>query len=290
LVAALWLAAWTASGGPGLHFAGLPARLPAIAVAAVGYTRLLLWPAALHLERFTPVPGWPAGITLAAWAASAGIAALVVAMARRVPGGAALAVLALLLYLPASGIVPVYPAIADRALFTAEHFLYLPLVGLAPLTVGALASIWPRPAARAAPAVLAALVLGWGAVVVDRNRDWRDEETLFRDTLRYHPPAARVWLNGGNLALAAGRLDEAARLYEAALAREPRDADAHLNLGITRQRQGRRAEAEEQYRRAIASDPRLAEAYRALAALLAARGETTEAARLWEQGRRLGGG
>jgi tetratricopeptide (TPR) repeat protein len=120
----------------------------------------------------------------------------------------------------------------------------------------------------------------WGLLVVRRNRDWRDEETIFRHTLAYDPPAARVWFNLGNLSLAAGRLDEARRLYEAALAREPRDAAAHLNLGIALQRLGDRAGAVAEYRRAIGSDPRLGEAYGALAALLAARGETAEAARL----------
>ena len=123
----------------------------------------------------------------------------------------------------------------------------------------------------------------WSVLVVRRNRDWRDEQTIFRHTLAYDPPAARVWFNLGNLSLAAGRLDEARRLYEAALAREPNDAGAHLNLGITLERQGERAGAESEYRRAIAADPRLAEAYRALAALLVARGETAEAARLRER-------
>jgi tetratricopeptide (TPR) repeat protein len=185
--------------------------------------------------------------------------------------------LAALAYLPVSGIVPVYPAIAARALFTAEHFLYLPLLGLAPLAAGA-AAAWTSP--LVARAVLAGALAGWGVLVVQRNRDWRDEATLFRHTLAYDPPAARVWFNAGNVALGANRLDEAEHLYRAALAREPGDAAAHLNLGITLQRRGDRVGAEESYRRAIAADARLREAYRALAALLAARGETAEAERL----------
>jgi tetratricopeptide (TPR) repeat protein len=184
-----------------------------------------------------------------------------------------------LAYLPVAGIVPVYPAIADRALFTPEHFLYLPLLGLVPLVVGALTAAWPPRLSRAAPALLAAVVLIWGAIVVDRNRDWRDEETLFRHTLGYDPPSARVWFNMGNLALAAGRLEEAERLYAAALAREPRDGAAHLNLGITLQRQGRRDAAAEHYRAAITADPTLVEAQRALAALVSGRTPMREKSR-----------
>jgi tetratricopeptide (TPR) repeat protein len=323
-LAAAWLVAWAATGGPGLHAAGLVARLPAVAIVALTYARLLVVPVPLHLERFTAVQGWPIPVAIAAWSLVTALGFGLVWLARRLPSGLFLLALAALAYLPGSGLIPVYPAIADRALFTPEHFLYLPLLGLAPLAAAAAARVaaaWPRarrpeprvgggPAAisraatrrplrqRAAPrgesvsrgptshpgrAVLAAILAIWSVIVVRRNRDWRDEDTLFRHTLAYDPPAARVWFNLGNLSLAAGRLDEARRLYEAALAREPHDAGAHLNLGITLQRQGERAAAEAEYRRAIASDPRLAEAYRALATLLAARGETAEAARLRER-------
>jgi hypothetical protein len=276
LVSALWLAVL----GPGLGMAGLWHRLPAVAGAVVGYAGLLVWPAPLHLERFTPVAGWSLPLALAAWAGVALVAATLLALAHRVPGGPVFLAFAVLAYAPVSNVVPVHPAIADRALFTPEHFLYLPLLGLAPLVVGELAAAVP---ARAGTAALAAVLVVWGAVVVDRNRDWRDEETLFRHTIAHDPPAGRVWFNLGNLALAAGRLDEAGALYEAALARDPHDGAAHLNLGITLQRRGRLAAAEERYRQAIADDPRLSEAYRALAALLARRGETAEARRLWER-------
>src|SRR4030095_481572 len=67
--------------------------------------------------------------------------------ARRTPPGWLFLTRALLAYIPVSGVVPVYPAIAQRALFTPEHFLYLPLLGLAPLIVGSGALAWPPSAA-----------------------------------------------------------------------------------------------------------------------------------------------
>jgi tetratricopeptide (TPR) repeat protein len=238
--------------------------------------RLLVWPSDLHLERFTAI-GTPAGVAIAAWAVVIAVGVGLVGLARRIPGGFFLLAVAVLAYLPGSGVVPIYPAIADRALFTPEHFLYLPLLGLCPLVLGGLASLWPQRARRAIPAVVGALLLAWGIVVIDRNADWRDEETLFRHTIAYDPPTSRVWFNLANLALAAGRLDEAQRLYEAALARTPGDAEAHLNLGITLQRMGRLEQAEAQYRAALESDPRLAEAYRGLAQVLVTRGAIPEA-------------
>jgi tetratricopeptide (TPR) repeat protein len=283
-VAASWALALGAGTAPAVRLAELPARVPAIALAALTYARLLVWPSDLHLERFTAVAGVAPRTALAAIAALLGLAAGLVLVARRAPGGLLFLTLALLAWVPLSGVVPVYPAIADRVLFTPEHFLYLPLLGLAPLAAGFVARAWPPCAARALPALVVTLVVVWGAVVADRNRDWSDEETLFGQTIRYDPPTARVWFNLGNLALRDGRLGEAAARYREALAREPRDGAAHLNLAITLDRiEPFTAEAERHYRQAMASDPTLGEAYRGLAAHLVHRGEIEEARRLLAQ-------
>jgi hypothetical protein len=256
-VAVLWVATWSA-GGPGLHVAGLGERLPAIAASVLTYVRLLAWPTDLHLERFVVVPGWSIGTTLALWGGVLVVLAALVAAARVVPGGWLFAAFAVATYLPAAGIVPVYPAIADRALFAAEHFLYMPLCGLVPLAVGVGARWLPR---RLAPALVSILLLAWTPLVIARNRDWRDEETLFRHTLRFDPPAARVWYNLGNARLAAGDPVEAERLYREAARRAPRDGAVRLNLGVALQRQGRREEAEAQYGEALRLDPSLARAF-----------------------------
>jgi hypothetical protein len=249
----------------------LAERAPGVLMVAASYVRLLVVPTDLHLERFVAADGWSAP-ALAAGAAvvAASLAALVLA-ARHVAGGAFLLAFAVLAYLPGAGLVPVYPAIADRWLFAPEHFLYVPLIGLAPLAAGAAAALPPAVPRRFVATAAAALVLWWSVLTIDRNRAWRDEATLFRDALRYAPPTARLWFNAGNLALSAGRLDEAGALYEQAIARAPRDPALHLNLGIVRQRQGRVADAIRQYEVVLALDPRHDGAARALAALRARR-------------------
>jgi hypothetical protein len=285
--AVLWLSAWAATTAHGLRVSGMIERLPAAGVAALSYARLLLWPGDLHLERFVAVSGWSATTTTLTWTLL-GLSGVAVTLgARRVVGGSFWLALFLAAYAPVSGLVPIYRAIADRALFMPEHFLYLPLLGLAPLVTALVTASWPRRILRFAPAPLALCVLAWGAVVLDRGRDWRDEETLFRHTIRYNPPAARVWFNLANLRLAAGELDEAEALYRAALLRAPGDAGAHLNLGIVLQRQRRLAEAENHYEAAIRFAPAHSEAYRALAALLLRRGEAGRAHILLEQAHTL---
>jgi hypothetical protein len=283
LGALVWLGLWMGTTGPGLRLGGMLERLPAVGMAALGYLQLLLWPSHLHLERFTAVAGWSVAATAAVWLTLAALVVTLIWAARPVPGGPFWLALAAATYAPVSGVVPVYPAVADRVLFTPEHFLYLPLLGLAPFAMGAVAAWWPYRARQTAPLGLALLLAAWGAVVVDRNRDWRDEDTLYRHTLRYEPPTARIWFNLGNLRLHAGEPEDAARLYDAALARDPGDAAVHFNLGIARQRLGELTAAEAHYRRAIALDRGFGEAYRALAGLLASRGEQDAARRLWEQ-------
>jgi hypothetical protein len=249
-VGALWLAAWSTGGGAGVHLGGLAERLPAIAGSALAYARLLVLPLGLHLERFTPVPGWSPLAAAGAWALVLALAAALVAAARRVPGGFFLLALGALAYAPVSNFVPVYPAIAGRTLFTAEHFLYLPLVGLVPLAVGAVAALWPVSAARARPVVLATALALWGTIVVQRNRDWRDEETLFHTPTE---PSPRASGSTSAISAAAGRLAEAERLMARRVS-ALRDATAQLNQNRAQRRSA--AEAEAQYRAAIASDPR----------------------------------
>jgi hypothetical protein len=148
-------AAWALTLGPGaapaLHLTTLPARLPAMAVAALTYARLLVWPSDLHLERFTAVAGEAPGTAVTVAMALLTLVVALVLAARRTPGGWLFLGIAFLAYAPVSGVVPVYPAIADRLLFTPEHFLYLPLLGLAPLVVGAVAHAWPTNAAWGGP-------------------------------------------------------------------------------------------------------------------------------------------
>jgi len=256
--AIVWATGWALTAAPAAALTGVGSRLPAVAAMGLEYARLLAWPSDLHLERFVVVPGRPLAMVAAQLATVVLLLAVLVHAASRVRGGAVALALAGATYLPASGVVPVYPAVADRALFAAEHFLYLPLCGLVPLLV-----VWARrdfPDARVAAALVVVLLAAWTPLTIARNRDWRDEETLFTHTLRYDPPTARVWYDLGNLRLATGKSAEAERLYRAALVRDPRDAAIHLNLGIALQRQNRRVEAATSYEEALRLDPSLARA------------------------------
>lgn len=90
------------------------------------------------------------------------------------------------------------------------------------------------------------------------------------------PEATPDVLRGERLLLE-GRVQEARRLFEQAVADDPDDARAWLDLGLTYERSDEPERAESAYRRSTQSDPRFAEAFNNLGVLLREDGELGEA-------------
>ncbi len=197
----------------------------------------------------------------------------------------------------------------------AERYLYLPSVGFCWLLAWPAARLWAwagraggQPRAfrarryRAAFGTGFAILLGLGAVrIVTRNRDWRNDVTLYRRTLAAEPNAYPIrnnlgtvyWREGdaaaaerewreavrlapnnaiilNNLALLLShqkRYDDAVALYQRAMRLKPKYTDPHLNLGITYRELGQPAAAELQLRVATILSPLNASAHRELAKL-----------------------
>jgi O-antigen ligase len=80
-----------------------------------------------------------------------------------------------------------------------------------------------------------------------------------------NPLSSRPAIYEATIALAAGRMEDAAAAFQRALDREPRNGFAALELGAIRGQQGRRAEAVGWLRRAVALSPRDPVPRRALA-------------------------
>ncbi len=224
----------------------LAARIPP-ALAAVGeYARLLLFPVNLHLERFVSAEG--AALTLSALAR-------VVVLLTLLRGGAQVRfwlVWAAVAYLPVANIVPVYAFLQPGVVFAPEHFLYLPSTGL--LVLAALAA-GGRIRGRAGPALLGAVLVCFLLITQARNRDWRDEETLYRHTLRFSPGSARIALNLGNIYFDRGYTAEAYDLWKQSLRRNPDDADLLTNAGLAALRTGEMDEAGRLLSRVVDLEP-----------------------------------
>lgn len=88
--------------------------------------------------------------------------------------------------------------------------------------------------------------------------------------------------NLGNIHLRDGKVAEAKREFEAALAQDPKNADALLNLASIAAHEGKTSEAEHLIRRALAVDPTSVGALAQLAELERDNGNLPEAIRLFE--------
>jgi len=270
------------------------------------YASLLLHPVDLHLDRLTPTGGDGAAALGLLFAASAAIAVLAFVRRPTTPRFAAFALV--LTLLPGSGLLPVYPAIAERLVFTGEQFLYLPLVpmagfvvaGASRLVAAGVSRLPPASASRLADrrdateeggarrsdivvlALCAAVAVAWIPAALARQREFASAEGVYRKTLA-HSPSPRACFNLGAAMLARQDHADAAKVYEQCLAMAPGDAAAHGQLAIAWQRLGRGNEARREYERSIALDAANARVWSNFATLDANAGLYAEARAKWEK-------
>ena len=164
---------------------------------------------------------------------------------------------------PALGFVNVYPFVFS---FVADHFQYLASLGvIALLSAGATLLTRRRRVTPAVAAGLAVLVLGAAATLTWRqSRDYVDEETLYRTTLRSNPSSPMVRNNLGELLRKRAGvvnpnrrlLEEAESQFREALRLRPDDfPQAHNNLGTTLLALDRFDDAIDEYRKALRFRP-----------------------------------
>src|SRR6185295_11571360 len=141
--------------------------------------------------------------------------------------------------------------------YVSDHFQYLATI--APIALASAALVLaarrlpPAPALRAggAFALLAVLgVLTWRQCGI-----YRDEETLWRDTIAKNPAAWLAQVNLGKLLERRGETDEAALCYRRAIAANPRQRDAVAGLANVLAGQGKLDEAIVLYRRVTELSP-----------------------------------
>lgn len=158
-----------------------------------------------------------------------------------------------------------------------ERYLYLPSVGFCWLVAWSAVQLWngsmpaiPRLAGRAVPALLCLVALGYGVRTVSRNRDWKDEGTLFRGAIENGGETSVTRTNLGSMAINRGDYVLAEHEWLSALAMDPTNAYALDDMALLRQRQDRNLEAVDYSRRALRILPAYTTAHLNLAETLAA--------------------
>jgi tetratricopeptide (TPR) repeat protein len=121
-----------------------------------------------------------------------------------------------------------------------EHRMYLPLAAVIALVAGSAA---PRLGRRGVLLAGGVLALAAGTVTWHRNADYRDEETLWKDTIAKRPENARTHNNLGRHYYLQGRWAEALASFDESLRLDPSSAKTHFNRGLALLRLDRPAEA-----------------------------------------------
>jgi len=233
------------------------------------YAGKLLWPADLAFiyPRWRVAPDWTWSL---GWLGLAAAFAALLRMRRRSRAPLVAALFFVGSLVPALGFFNVYPFIFS---YVADHWQYLPSLGLIALASGGAAAgaqrILRRTDARrrsaAACALAAAAVLVLSALFTLTRRQCRlytDVATLYADTLAKNPDCWMAHNNLGAYLTEHGRLDEAIAHLEAAVKLKPDQADAHNNLGNALSKvPGRSAEAVAEFEAALRLDPGMTEAH-----------------------------
>ena len=161
-----------------------------------------------------------------------------------------------------------------------DHLQYLASIGPLALAGAGLARaaelVLPkRP--RLQSALCAGLLLILGMASWQRSWVYKDQETLWTDTLAKNP---NCWLGYNNLGLTfleKGQAEEALEQFQKALEINPNYAEAHTNLGLAFFQKGQAEEALEQFQKALEINPNNAEAHTNLGNALFRSGQLSEA-------------
>ncbi|XP_029378721.1 protein O-mannosyl-transferase TMTC2 [Echeneis naucrates] len=163
----------------------------------------------------------------------------------------------------------------------AERVLYIPSMGFCLLVAVGMRSLYIRLRRQSFRTMLvycsATLVLLFGVKTVLRNRDWQNEEMLYKSGIYVNP--AKAWGNLGNVLKSQGKMEEAEQAYRNALYYRSNMADMLYNLGLLLQESNKFSEALHYYKLAIGSRPTLASAYLNTGIILMNQGRTDEAKR-----------
>lgn len=249
-------------------------RVPGMFIAYFEYIRLIILPFGLHMEYGSPL----FSLTDPRAAGGALLLAATVWLLGRARKTDPIAFFSLAWFLV--GLAPVSNLFPINA-YLAEHWLYVPLMGVAILAgrgFGSLAAPERAKAVRAAAvAGCVAVVVGLAALTVRQNGYWKDSITFYETTLRYNADNGRIAANLATEYMGRGQNEKAIEVYKHAASVMADSAGAYNNLGITYSNLGRHREAIDAYLQAIGKNPSFAEAYNNLGVAYSSLGEKAQA-------------
>ncbi|MBI4358369.1 MAG: tetratricopeptide repeat protein [Candidatus Omnitrophica bacterium] len=168
-----------------------------------------------------------------------------------------------------------------RFSFVADHFQYI--ANISPIALVA-SIVWNSRKQFVIRLIISFLILILLAALTWRRAHvYRNEETMWQDTVKHNP---RSWLahdSLGNIFVQHGNWPRAIAHYQEAVRLKPDFAGVHTNLGMALGQEGRFDEAIDHFLTALRLNPYSAEAHNGFASVLVQMGRTEEAARHYER-------
>lgn len=236
---------------------GFLQRMYIMSWAFLKYLAILLWPSDLSTHVFVPIREQVDFTVLLCWGLLVLAGIFIWRQHRRRHVLGFLTAAYLVSWIPYSNILPYTWVVAERYLYFPSVFFCIAASWLLFFIIG---RIPVRISARQRPVVfvliLVTVAVAYGVTALDRNRDWRDEETLMTSAIRTNPTAFDPHYRLGMLLAKEGRLQEALFHYRDALRIVPSSAEAANNLGLTYMHLGRYEEAKSLYQQILAKRPK----------------------------------
>lgn len=161
----------------------------------------------------------------------------------------------------------------------AERYLYLPSFGGALLVAAVLARSRTRlPRTGTALTVIFTLLLAfYSLMTISRNTVWKDEVTLYSDTMKKTPEASLIGNDLGILYMERGQDEKALDLFNKAIVFSPSFSQGYYNRSIVFMRKGQMNEALNDLDKAISLNPSYTDAYHNRGIVFMYKGQMDEA-------------
>jgi tetratricopeptide (TPR) repeat protein len=177
----------------------------------------------------------------------------------------------LITLVPVYNLIPIFNPLAER-------YLYIPIIGFCLAVASILYGISSKALKRPVAVNLATLTLVlaisgvYSTITIARNRDWKDDLTLWSKTVKQSPTSGIAHGSLGRAFQERGLLDQAIAEYRQAVKIMPNHFKAYYNLAVVYDQQGDFAKAIDSLKRSIAINPGFANAHYNLAVIYHKRG------------------
>jgi tetratricopeptide (TPR) repeat protein len=175
--------------------------------------------------------------------------------------------------LPESSVIPIRDVMV-------EHRLYLPMLGFSFFLVSGLYYLFKQKSVKLKVTILLLLVICYSVMTYQRNRVWKDEFSLWTDTVRKSPLKARPYLSRGLAYQMKGDFDQALSDFGKVIEINPNNAEAaeaYYDRGLLYENKGELEQSILEYNKAIKLRPNLAKAYNNRAIVYQKKGDLNQA-------------